>query len=82
MNSVDNQRLTSKNTKTTGKKPAKPISSHSILATATEMNNKSNMTTKPQHLHIFRKSAAGLPLKTVNYFQDENQPAIACIPEK
>jgi hypothetical protein len=46
------------------------------------MNNKSNMTTKPQHLHIFRKSAAGLPLKTVNYFQDENQPAIACIPEK
>ncbi len=71
MNTIDNQRLTSKNTKKTGNKSAKQ-----------EMNNKSNMTTKPQHLHIFRKSAAGLPLKTVNYFQDENQPAIACIPEK
>ncbi len=71
LNTIDNQPLTSKNTKITGNKPAKQ-----------EMNNKPNMTTKPQHLHLFYKSAAGLPLKTVNYFQDENQPAIAYLPEK
>jgi hypothetical protein len=64
MDSIDNQQLTSKNTKKTGNKPAKQ-----------EMNNKPNMTTKPQHLHIFRKSAAGQPPKTVNYFQDDtNSP--------
>ncbi len=64
MNSVDNQRLTSKNTKKTGNKPAKQ-----------EMNNKPNMTTKPQHLNLFCKPAAGQPPKTVNYFQgDTNSP--------
>jgi hypothetical protein len=36
--------------KNTGKKPAKPISSHSFLATATEMNNKQNMN-KNNHIH-------------------------------
>jgi hypothetical protein len=35
VNTIDNQQVTSKNTKLTGKKPAKLISSHSYLATAT-----------------------------------------------
>jgi hypothetical protein len=36
---------------TTGNKPAKLISSHSFLATATEMKNKPNMSHKPQHTY-------------------------------
>jgi hypothetical protein len=44
---------------TTGNKPAKK-----------EMNNKHNMTIKPQHPYLQRKQAAGLPLKTINIFQD------------
>jgi hypothetical protein len=36
--------LSAKTHETTGNKPEKPISSHSFLATATEMNNKPNMT--------------------------------------
>jgi hypothetical protein len=51
MNSVDNQPLIHQNLKITGKKPAIPISSHSFLAMAIEMNNKPNMTVKPQHPH-------------------------------
>jgi hypothetical protein len=38
VNSIDNQLVTSKNTKLTGKKPAKA-----------EINNKPNMTMKPQY---------------------------------
>jgi hypothetical protein len=46
------------------------------------MNNKPNMTTKPQHPHLFYKSAAGQPPKTVTYFQDETQPENEYQPEK
>jgi hypothetical protein len=48
VNSIDNQSLTPKNTKTTGKKPAKQ-----------EMNNKPNMTTARQYinpLHVNQKN--------------------------
>jgi hypothetical protein len=41
--------LSIKTHENTGNKPAKPISSHSFLATATEMINKPNMNHKPQH---------------------------------
>ena len=44
VNSIDNQRVINQNPKLTGNKPAILISSHSFLATATEMNNKPNMT--------------------------------------
>jgi hypothetical protein len=71
VNSIDNQRVTSKNTKITGNKPAKPISSHSFLATAKEINNKLNMRRKPQHVQMFYESVGGLPLKTVKLFQDD-----------
>jgi hypothetical protein len=71
VNSIDNQRVTSKNTKITGNKPAKPISSHSYLATAKEINNKLNMRRKPQNAHMFCESVGGLPIKIVNLLQDD-----------
>ena len=63
--------LSIKTHETTGNKPANPISSHSILAKAIEMKYKLNMTTKPQHLDLFCKPVARLPLKPVNLFQDD-----------
>ena len=60
-NIIDNQSLTHQNAETTGKKPAKP-----------EMNNKQNIN--PNHSTAICKSVAGLPLNTVNLFQDDTQP--------
>jgi hypothetical protein len=71
VNSIDNQQLTSKNTKITGNKPANPVSSLSILETATEINNKLNMKRKPQNAHMFCESVGGLPIKIVNLLQDD-----------
>ena len=53
--------LSAKTHEITGNKPAKP-----------EINNKSNMS--PCHSTAICKSVAGLPLNTVNLFQDDTQP--------
>jgi hypothetical protein len=53
--------LSIKTHENTGNKPAKP-----------EMNNKPNMT--PNHSTAICKSVAGLPLNTVNLFQDDTHP--------
>jgi hypothetical protein len=43
--------LSVKTHENTGKLSAKPFSSHSFLATATEIKNKPNMNPKTQHPH-------------------------------
>jgi hypothetical protein len=50
VNSIDNQRVINQNPKITGNKPAILISSHSFLATATEMNNNLNMKRRPTNI--------------------------------
>jgi hypothetical protein len=69
--------------KNTGKKPAKPISSHSFLATATEMNNKQNMNKNNHiHLHTYNPGREKSNQSDKSLVQTIKLPVNAYIPEK